>query len=423
MSDTPDSPLPPLKAAIEAVQVEHEGQPVVVLRDQEGLTDQAVAVSLPGFLIATLLNGETTAADIRRVFSEKTGTVLKEEEIGGLVRQLDEAHLLETGALADLRRRTLDDFRASAVRPARMMKSGYPADRIELASFLGRFFSDPKGPGKEIAAVPSADRPLVGLVAPHIDLHRGGPAYACAYQALSDAPKPDVIVAVGVAHMSPNAPWSFTRKVYETPYGPMPVAEDLYDALRSALWYDPLDDEWAHRTEHSLEFQALWLKYLWKDETPPWVPILTSTFERFSGEKPPSTIATVDGALEKMGAVLRKRVEAGQKVMILAGIDLGHVGPRFGDALTLGPELEQKLEREDRASLERALEMDPDGLYAAVAKDGHWRKWCGLSALYTSLRLMRSMCGDRTPDGRLLAYGQAPDPMGGIVSFTSAAYR
>lgn len=419
MSDA--TPLPALKSAIEAIEIQHEGQPMVLLRDQEGLNEQSMAVSLPGFVIASLLNGKNGVGDIQSIFAKSTGTMLQATEIERLVAQLDKADLLETDALKAKRKRILEDFQASPVRKAGLVNAAYPADRMELAAYLARFFRDPKGPGKEFAAAPAGARPPLGLVSPHIDFERGGPAYAWAYQALSEAPPPDVVVALGVAHMSPNSPWVLTPKRYETPYGDVAADVPLSQEIQKALWYDGRTDEWTHRREHSLEFQALWLKYLWRDATPPWVPILCSNFERFSPDTPPSSVATVEDAIQRMGAAIKAQVDAGRTVTILAGVDLAHVGPRFGDQLELNAELEKRVETEDRASIDHALTLDADRFYLSVVADGHWRKVCGLSALYTALRLMSIVSGGKA-EGKFLAYGQAPDPLGGIVSFTSLIY-
>src|ERR1019366_5722870 len=100
----------------------------------------------------------------------------------------------------------------------------------------------------------------------------------------------------------------------------MAVSGELYDEIAGALWYDPRADEWVHRKEHSLEFQALWLKFLWRDKTPPWVPILCSSFERFCPDKPPSSVATIDAALRKIGEGLARRAKT-QRILILAGVD------------------------------------------------------------------------------------------------------
>ena len=372
-------------------------------------------------LLISLLDGRRTAVQLKDEFREQSGAEVEVSVILGLVNALDEAGYLETPATAKKRTDAAEYFKASPKRPAVFAGPSYPADPLPLAARLDSFFTAEKGPGKARAENAARPAPL-GLIAPHIDFTRGGPAYAWAYQALADRRPPDTIVALGVAHVSPDSPWVFTPKKYETPYGPMEIDEPLYDALASKLWYEPRADEWVHKNEHSLEFQAVWLKHLWRENTPKWVPILVSSFERFAGDSPPSSAPTIEKALKDLGAVLRFEREKGRSVMVLCGIDLAHVGPRFGDDLELTPELRLKIEAEDRASLIDALALDEDGFWNATVKDEHWRKVCGLSALYTGLRLMKEAAGGKTKPGRLLAYDQAPDPAGGIVSFASAVF-
>ena len=130
----------------------------------------------------------------------------------------------------------------------------------------------------------------------------------------------------------------------------------------------------------------------------------------------------MEDAIRKIGRKLSKRGKT-QKILILAGVDLAHAGPRFGDEMELGPEMEKKIKAEDRKSLEHAMSLDADRFYLSVVADGHWRKVCGLSALYTVLRWIKALSGDKAAMGELLTYGQAPDPLGGVVSFAGGVFR
>ena len=398
---------------------EEDGKPVFVLRDLEELTDKPLALSHGGMLLASLLDGKRDAAALRDEFNKQTGADLAVEAVLGLVNALDEAGYLETPDAAAKRQKVLEFFRANPKRPAAFAGPSYPADSLVLAGHLGKYFTADKGPGKDKSGEPAKPAPL-GLIAPHIDFTRGGPAYAWAYQALSERKPPDIVIALGVAHASPDSPWVFTHKSYETPFGPMEVDDALYSRLSGVVWYEPRADEWVHKNEHSLEFQAVWLKYLWREKAPKWIPILVSSFERFSPDEAPSKIPTIEKAIKDLGEVLKSEIAKGRTVMILNGIDLAHVGLRFGDDLEITPELEKKIEAEDRKSLVDALSLDADGFYKSVVADEHWRKVCGLSALYTGLRLMKAI--GATKPGQLLTYGQAPDPAGGLVSFASAIY-
>lgn len=389
-----------MRHELEVVPYEHEGKSIFLLADSESEDDRAVGLSPVAVAAASLFDGRRTAREVAAGFERETGQAISEDDVLTIARKLEEQGLLETAEADAARRARLDAFRKSAVRASRFL----PKD---LTPYI-----------QPVAAKASKGR-ASGFFAPHIDLMRGKDAYQTSYAALADSPPPDVIVALGVAHASPNSPWTFTRKAYETPKGAMKVDEDLYAALTKPLWYDPLADEGVHRREHSLEFQAVWLRHLWGDKTPPWVPILCSTFERYADEKSPSTIPTVEQALVELGRVLAERVKGG-RVLILGGVDLAHVGRRFGDDLDVTQDVERRIEAEDRASLEKALALDAEGFYASVVKDDHWRKVCGLAALYTQLRWLKAA---GAPSGELLAYGQAPDPAGGVVSFAGAIYR
>ena len=90
-------------------------------------------------------------------------------------------------------------------------------------------------------------------------------------------------------------------------------------------------------------------------------------------------------------------------------MDLAHVGPRFGDP---DPNTEASLaivEREDRAMLESVVAGDARGFFAQVAADRDARRICGLSPIYTLLRLLPEA------PGRLIEYRQWPDPEGAVT--------
>jgi MEMO1 family protein len=407
---------------LEAVPLDHEGKPMVMLRDTEQGAGSAFVLSPAGMLLASLLNGRRALGEVKALFIQRTGMDLQEAEILQLVQMLERNGLLDTPDVQAARQAQLDRYLASPLRPPAHVGGGYPTDRLALTKFLTAFFTDPKGPRetRSTARTPLAQPPPTGLIAPHIDFHRGGPAYAWAYRALADFPPPDVIVALGVAHASPNSPWVMTRKGYDTPFGPVEVHEDLAGAIANQLWYDPLEEELVHRREHSLEFQAVWLKYLWGDKAPQWVPLLTSTFERFAPDQAPSSVPQVEKAIAGIGRLLARRAKAGERILILGGVDFAHVGPRFGDQIVLSPEVEKRIEDEDRASFEAMNRLDADAFYLTGVGPRSWRKVCGLSATYTALRWIRSIDPERK--GSFLTYGQAPDPLGGIVSFASMLF-
>src|SRR4029077_12076896 len=145
------------------------------------------------------------------------------------------------------------------------------------------------------------------------------------------------------------------------------------------------------------------------------VPILAGLgSQQASGEDPgqnTSITRFLDG--------VRDLVEARPgRVIVVAGADLAHVGPRFGDESALGTEERERLERADRASIERATSLDAAGFWDHVAGDIEERRICGLAPIWSLLRTVSS-----NVLGRLLHYEQTVDPEdGSIVSHAAVGF-
>jgi len=102
-------------------------------------------------------------------------------------------------------------------------------------------------------------------------------------------------------------------------------------------------------------------------------------------------------------------------VALIAGADLAHVGPRFGDPQPVSPAELVEIGGADRAMLEAVEAGDAEGFFDSVARDGDARRICGLSPIYA---LLRGLGGTR---GALKRYAQWPDPQG-VVTFASVVF-
>lgn len=423
-ANTPqEAPLPAFRRSVESAVITHEKQPMFVLRDTEGLTDQVVVISPPAMMVVALLDGHNTLENIKSIIFQQTGQMPPEANVRDMIEQFKKLYFLETPETMERRKIVLDEFSKAPSRKPALAGLAYPDDRLQLAQFLGSFFKNPAGPQKEPASTPTKKEPPLGLVCPHIDITRGGPVYAHSFQALSEFPAPDIVIAVGVAHAGPSSPWVISDKNYETPYGPVEADKELAAKLKACLWYDAGPEEFVHKNEHSLEFASLWMKNVWRDNTPKFVPVLTSFFERFCPDKAPTCVETVESALVKMGAVLKEAQASGKKIMILAAVDMSHLGPRFGGKPDMTDEQKKKVEELDRKALGEAVKMDASAFYESVVDADEACNVCGLSALYTSLRLMNALRGDTPAKGELLSYMQTPDEGGGIVTFASMIFE
>ena len=407
------SELRPRLRNIEAFPVEHEGRPCIGLRDPSGYTPSVILVPLAAREILARFDGRHSIDDIQAALVRKHGEIVPREQIEGLVRALDEHGFLDSAAFAERRRKVDDLFHSASVRAATHAGGAYAGDADGLRRTMDGFFAPPAGPGP-LDGTGRGGEPVVGLIAPHIDFHRGGPAYAWAYRDLGARSDADVFVIFGTCHVGMRDAFAVTRKAYDTPFGPAAVDQDFVDALVRRAPLDCFSSEIAHRNEHSIEFQAVFLRYLFAGRRDfAIVPILTSfAHEALAAGRTPETDACVTGFLD---ALVETAEASGRRVAWIAGADLAHVGPRFGDREPLTRTAMEKLATEDRAMLDPVVAGDASGFFASVAADRDRRRICGLSPIWSLLRVL----GGRP--GALRHYGHTPDP-DCVVSFASVVF-
>jgi hypothetical protein len=145
------------------------------------------------------------------------------------------------------------------------------------------------------------------------------------------------------------------------------------------------------------------------------VPILCNSFFNLVQEgKSPREDNRVSLFLESLGNMIR---EMGDKVFIIAGVDMAHVGPKFGDREPVNDLTLSRIKERDIKSLEYSEKLDAEGFYRSIEEEKDWRKICGLSSIYATLSTIQA------EKGKLLDYDQALEPdTGSVVSFASMAF-
>ncbi len=407
MSDTPRL------RNIEAFPVEHEGRRFVALRDPAGYAADVLMLPAPLVEVLALFDGEHTIVDIQAELMRRHGEIVPRADIEGLVDSLDEHGFMDSERFAALRERTDGAFLTAGSRPASHAGGAYPDEPDALTRTMDGFFTHTAGPG-QIDLTAAATPAVRGLIAPHIDYHRGGPAYAWGYRALGERCDADLFVILGTCHAGLRDPFALTRKDYETPLGAATTDRDFIEALARRAGQDCFGSELSHRTEHSIEFQAVFLRYLFagrRDFTV--VPVLASfAHEALALGRAPETDPRVPRFLDALAETI---AASGRRVAVLAGADLAHVGPRFGDPAPVSDAELSRIEREDRAMLQAVEAGDAAAFFGGVAADGDRRRICGLSPIYALLRVLGRARGD------LRHYGYWPDPQG-VVSYASVVF-
>lgn len=397
---------------LEAFPVSVSGQKMIGLRDPLNFSSDTIAVPQQYYLMLTLFDGRHSVLDIQAEYMRAGGELVFRETIEEMVKKLDEGFFLDSENFHRRRDAIVDEFMRSDLRPATLAGKSYDASPQILASQIEEFFTHEDGPGPLDRGEKRSG--LKGIIAPHIDFLRGGPCFAWAYKALAEASDADVFIIFGTAHAPTLQLFVITHKGFETPFGELACERSIVEEIEKSAGGDLRADEFVHRNEHSIEFQAIFLKYLFRERKDvSIVPILCGSFQEmiFSRTRP-----IEDARVSEFVDTLKKAVaNSGKKVCYIAGADLAHVGPRFGDAHPISEGFLKLLESDDRRMLKHVEDADADAFFANILADGDRRKICGLPPIYTMLSVMDADAGE------VLKYQYFPDPAG-TVSFASMAF-
>lgn len=398
-------PTHPAVRALDLERVTHEGTPGIVLHDRLGLSE---ATFLPEDLLPIVgrCDGSRTVLQIRDEASAQVGEEIPLQFVGGLVQQLDQRGLLLGATYEGLALAAAQQFLAAGERPARHAGSaGYPRDATQLRAAL-----------RELIAPPAeAQAPLRGLIAPHIDLARGAAGYAAAYRRLLAAPPADLYVVFGTGHAGPGAPVTGLPLDWQTPLGTVPTERAFLQAVHQRIGAAAPIDLLHHRDEHSLEFQMLFLQHL---------------HERRGGDRPFAVAAFLCGALpsahgdplaedwclDLLAAFRQAEAASGKVVCYLAGADLAHIGPVFGDDAAVDDARLTQLAAAEASRLAHLQAGVPGAFHAAVDCERNPDRVCSGPAI----TLCAALAGGK---GELLHYGQAAAPdRSQTVSFCAMAF-
>ena len=391
---------------VEVFPVEEGRGAMVCIRDATGLSDRVVTASVAVVPVLRMLDGTHNLLDIQAALTRERGEIVFSDDIRQMLDVLDEALLLEGDRFEGHCRRLREDFADAPVRRATSAGGSYPAEAEALRVFLDEILASAELPA-------STSRDLRGLIAPHIDHPRGRRSYADAYAALAHAEPADLFVLLGTSHAPTTERFALTRKDFETPLGVARTDVDVVDALLERSSCDLLADEFVHRAEHSIELELVFIQHLCEQAGRAFkiVPILCGSFPDASPDALPGVVEVIDALRDLMN-------DAGRRVVIVAGADLAHVGPRFGGEQRVTPRMLADLERVDRETLAFVEGGDADGFFAFVMRDENARNICSVASVYLSVKALEP-CAPT-----LLRYEQWSDDDGAsCVTFAAMAIQ
>ena len=399
---------------INAFPVQSSGQTLLCLQDPQNICEKAIFLPSPLYFIVSLFDGQHSILDIQAEYMRKFGEFLYTEKLQEIISQMDENLFLEGERFQEALRRKEEKFKKASFREAVFAGKSYEVEPDKLKSQLDGYFEDMDGPGS--LGEKKSVKGLKGVVAPHIDFQRGGQCYAYAHREIWERNASPCFIIFGTAHAPMENPFCLTRKDFITPLGTLNVDRELVDAIQSHCPDDLFKDESVHRSEHSIEFQCVFLRHLYPEpDSVKIVPVLTGSFHE-AIEKGVSPMELkpirqfVDAAKEAVSSL-------GREVCCVASADLAHMGLQFGDREGVSEYGLRIISEQDHEMLEYAEKMDEEGFFESISREGDRRKICGLPPIYSMLKILEAQ------EGKLLKYDQAFTPeTRSLVTFASLAF-
>jgi AmmeMemoRadiSam system protein B len=384
---------------------EHPG---LLIRDPLKFSDAMLLI--PPQLVECLacFDGEQTSLDLRANLVRITGEIQIGELEKHLFDTLSQAGFLEDETFEVQRLARVNEFIAAPRRDASHAGSAYPNDAEEARKTISEFMQGALPAGSEDS--------LIGIAAPHVSPFGGWESYRDAYSAMLPSYQDRTFVVLGTSHYGEPDSFGLTRKPFVTPFGETVTDGRLVDELAQAAPEAIHMEDYCHAIEHSIEFQVLFLQYLYGPNIRI-LPILCGSFLRsiYQGGKPEGN-EHVQRFFDGLGNLSARE---GSKLFWVLGVDMAHMGRRYGDQMIARAEEGEMaaVAERDKRRIERLTEADPQGFWELVQENHDDLKWCGSSPMYTLLKAVPQA------RGTLRRYQQWNIDEQSVVSFAAIAFR
>lgn len=416
-TDNPQNPT--LRNDLDLTPVKGEdGANMVLLRDPYGLDRRGPLAFSEGALpLLSLLDGSNSVEDIHGQLvgpdaAEEVREAIPLEAVRSFVETLDEGFLLDNDRFRGAVRKLVEEFAALEERPPALAGASYPAEPDACRGFVDQLLDSGAQSDSHLGLV---GREITALVAPHIELRIGDKVYSAAYGALRGRSY-DRVIVLGVGHGMDRGLFSLTGKDFITPLGKVPADRLAVSRLRKAAGPLAVQDDFAHRGEHSVEFQVLLLQRVLEGPFS-LVPVLCgSLFEQLIlGElKRPAEFAELQPVLDCLRGML---TEENCRTLLVAGVDMCHIGPKFGDRKP-AIQIARESKAHDRALLNHLANLDVEGFCAESKFVRDKYHVCGFSVLSMLMEVL-----PKDIQARELGYHLWHEtPTQSAVSFAAAAF-
>jgi len=360
-------------------------RPGLLIRDPYRYSEAVIIVPPPLVECLHCFDGQQTDLDLRALLVRITGDLEVGQIEESLVNALSSSGFLEDDNFAAMKEQRQREFAEAPQREPVHAGSAYPAEIGPLKETMRGYMAADDG------AAPKPDG-LLGIAAPHVSPFGGFRSYQAAYGAMSPAYRDRTFIVLGTSHYGEPERFGLTRKPYVTPIGASRTDTALVDWLAEKGGPAVRMEDYCHAVEHSIEFQVLFLQYLYGPDIRV-VPILCGPFVQsiYRGGAPEHD----DGVRQFLDALGEMETRERARLFWVLGIDMAHMGRRYGDGFTATADegAMQAVAARDQARIDRINAGDLGGFWDLVQKDQDDLKWCGSAPLYTFLKAVPAARG------------------------------
>ena len=402
-------PLAPLRPELDIMPSPVPDQPGLLIRDPFHYSDSTIIV--PPLLAKGLVffDGEHSDLDLKEFLTRASGDLRVMEAARNLIDTMTECGFLDSKEFHEMRDQKQRQFAEAVVRQPAHAGTAYPAETEALRQKLSDYRT---AQGTNSGAANS----LVGLAAPHVSPEGGFRSYAAAYRRLSPQYADRTFVILGTSHYGQPERFGLTRKPFVTPLGTIQTDHALVDWLAAEAPESIVMEDYCHASEHSIEFQCVFLQQALGGSDFKIVPILCGPLaESLLTARAPQANESVRRFFEALGELGEKHRK---RLIWILGIDLAHIGRRYGDpfpALAEQGSMQQVRSR-DETRLKHVCEGDAEGFFELVHPNQDELRWCGYSPVYTFLQSVRGVRGE------VLKYEQWNIDQQSVVSFAGIEF-
>lgn len=377
---------PLLRRDIQLIPTVIDGKQVVMIMDPLNLTENGVALDRGVIPLLQMLDGNHTFRDIQMVLMRRSGgTLIPLSEIEAFIHQLDDIFLLESDRLHEHVTALYEEFNRQPSRAPSHAGKSYDMDPDKFSRFIENTEQE------LLQNIPDySEKTITGLLAPHIDISVAAKTYVDLYRRLREKTY-DLVIIFGINHQWQDGLYSISPKNFITPFGILQTDGDFITELNQRVPEGTLaTNDFGHRTEHSIEFQTVFLHYYLRSSPPLIIPILCGGIHEFIFQK---KNIFADERFLAMGEALTNLIdEGGRNVLLVAGVDFSHIGLKFGHQMP-APSMLPPARANDQKIINALEAGNPETIFDnAVENQDHFHV-CGLPSILICSHLLKNHSG------------------------------